>query len=74
MEGSIQSAKTRPEADCVSDHECLTAKFRLNLKKEGKNTRPFSSVQSLSHVCLFVTPWTAALQASLSITQLQSPP
>ena len=27
-----------------------------------------SSVQSLSHVCLFVTPWTAASQASLSIT------
>ena len=28
----------------------------------------FSSVQSLSHVWLFATPWTAALQASLSIT------
>ena len=28
----------------------------------------FSSVQSLSHVQLFVTPWTAACQASLSIT------
>ena len=28
----------------------------------------FSSVWSLSHVWLFVTPWTAALQASLSIT------
>ena len=28
----------------------------------------FSSVQSLSHVQLFVTPWTAASQASLSIT------
>ena len=28
----------------------------------------FSSVQSLSHVILFVTPWTAAHQASLSIT------
>ena len=28
----------------------------------------FSSVQSLSHVWLFVTPWTAALQASLSPT------
>ena len=27
-----------------------------------------SSVQSLSHVWLFVTPWTAARQASLSIT------
>ena len=32
----------------------------------------FSSVQSLSHVLLFVTPWTAAHQASLSITNSQS--
>ena len=32
----------------------------------------FSSVQSLSHVQLFVTPWTAALQASLSITNSRS--
>ena len=29
---------------------------------------PFSSVQSLSRVRLFVSPWTAAHQASLSIT------
>ena len=33
----------------------------------------FSSVQSLSHVQLFETPWTAAPQASLSITNSQSP-
>ena len=31
-----------------------------------------SSVQSLSHVRLFVTPWIAAHQASLSITNSQS--
>ena len=31
-----------------------------------------NSVQSLSHVRLFATPWTAALQASLSITNFQS--
>ena len=31
-----------------------------------------SSVQSLSHVQLFATPWTAARQASLSITNSQS--
>ena len=37
----IQSAKTRPEADCGSDHELLIAKFRLKLKKVGKTTRPF---------------------------------
>ena len=34
----------------------------------------FSSVQSLSRVRLFATPWTAALQASLSITNSQSLP
>ena len=33
----------------------------------------FSSVQSLSRVRLFVTPWTAARQVSLSITNPQSP-
>ena len=38
---SIQSAKTRPGPDCGSDHELLIAKFRLKLKKGGKNTRPF---------------------------------
>ena len=32
----------------------------------------FSPVQSLSHVQLFATPWTAAHQASLSITNSQS--
>ena len=37
-------------------------------------TPQFSSVQSLCHVRLFVTPWTTAHQASLSITNSQSPP
>ena len=34
----------------------------------------FCSVQSLSHVQFFATPWTTACQASLSITSSQSPP
>ena len=38
---SIQSAKTRPGADCGSDHELLIAKFRFILKKVGKTTGPF---------------------------------
>ena len=37
---SIQSAKTRPGADCGSDHELLIAKFRIKLKKVGETTRP----------------------------------
>ena len=37
----MQSAKTRPRADCSLDHELLIAKFRLKLKKIVKTTRPF---------------------------------
>ena len=37
---SIQSTKTRPGAECGSDHELLITKFRLKLKKVGKTTRP----------------------------------
>ena len=37
----IQSAKTRPGADCGSDHELLIAKFRLKLNKVGKTTEQF---------------------------------
>ena len=37
-----QKQKTRPGADCGSDHEVLIAKFRIKLKKVGKTTRPFS--------------------------------
>ena len=37
----IQSAKTRPGADCGSDHELRIAKFRLKLKEVDKTTRPF---------------------------------
>ena len=32
----IQSAKTRPGADCDSDHELLIGKLRFKLKKVGK--------------------------------------
>ena len=38
---SIQSTKTRPGADCGSEHELLISKFRLKLKKVGKTARPF---------------------------------
>ena len=35
------AAKTKPGADCGSDHELLIAKFRLKLKKVEKTTRLF---------------------------------
>ena len=48
-------------------------------KKHGREVKPYSNekseitlVQSFSHVQLFTTPWTAELQASLSITNSQS--
>ena len=41
LNSSIESAKTRPGADCGSDHAPLIAKFRLKLKKVEKTTTPF---------------------------------
>ena len=41
MERLYTVSRTRPGADCGSDHELLTAKFRLKMKKIGKSTRPF---------------------------------
>ena len=41
---------------------------------DTENISQFSSVQTLSRVRLFVTPWIAARQASLSITNSQSLP
>ena len=41
METLYTVRKTRLEANCGSDHELLTSKFRLKLKKVGKTTRPF---------------------------------
>ena len=44
----------------------------MNSSMKQKQTHQFSSVQSLNRVWLFVAPWTAACQASLSITNPQS--
>ena len=41
MEKLYTVSKTRPGADCGSDHELLTAKFILKLKKVGKTIRLF---------------------------------
>ena len=63
------SLAPQPEPFCNTKPlllECLLKE----LIHQGKTL--FSSVQSLSHVRLFVTLWTAALQVSLSITNSQS--
>ena len=41
MDKPYTVSKTKPGADCGSDHELLIAKFRLKLKKVEKTTRPF---------------------------------
>ena len=51
-----------------------TYKQPISTWKDICNYYTFSSVQSLSCVWLFATPWTAAHQASLSITNSRSPP
>ena len=72
----------------IPSHICLTHGPRFgchcfqvgNSKTLFRSSAPsqlfriFSSVQSLSRVRLFATPWTAALQASLSITNSRSLP
>ena len=50
---------------CYSSHREL---IHLHSTFISFQDSQFSSVQSLSHVWLFATPWTAARQASLSIT------
>ena len=50
-------------------HKGLISKIHNSIVK-----KKVSSVQLLSRVQLFVTPWTAACQASLSITNSWSPP
>ena len=45
--------------------------FHYPIKKPHSPLLQFSSVQSLSHVQLFATRWTAACQASLSFTNSQ---
>ena len=52
----------------------LLKTYHSDWHRQTTQSVQFSSVQSLSHVWLFVTPWTAARQASLSITNSQSPP
>ena len=47
-------------------------KIASDIKLDWNLCLVFSSVQSLSHVWLFTTTWTAAYQSSLSITNSQN--
>ena len=55
-----------------SFYNSSSIRYGNRIKKRG--LRGFSSVQSLSHVRLFATPWIAACQATLSTTNSRSSP
>ena len=61
---------------CCLMRICFTKKRGISTAKREvlMNLFPLSSVQSLSPVWFFATPWTAACQASLSITNSRSLP
>ena len=62
---------------CVSvgkEHGSSALKSSLCVLPFGYSWFIFSSVQLLSRIRLFATPWTTARQASLSTTNSQSPP
>ena len=62
-----------PNAGCLGSIPGQGTKIPYATTKTWYNKiYSFSSVQSLSRVRLFLTPWTAARQASLSITNSQS--
>ena len=58
----------KPSSEKIHAHECSLQHYLQKARKEST----LSSVQSLSLVQLFATPWTTAHQASLSITNSQS--
>ena len=64
--------KPRSHASCIG--RCVLYHWQGTTISLWMMLYQFSSVQSPSHVRLFATPWIAARQASLSITNSQSLP
>ena len=58
----------------ISQHTHTSNQHVVHFKTMGSLSVQFGSIQSLSRVQLFATPWTAAHQASLSITNSRSLP
>ena len=61
-----------PLCSCPGSSPGVSLDLAVETNEDLKLPSQFSSVQSLSHVQLFATPWTAACQASLSITNSRS--
>jgi len=66
--GSRKGEHLESNSSCWHPHQCSLFYLGLIIRWISQ----FSSVQSLSHVLLFVTPWIAARQASLSIITSRS--
>ena len=65
---SRRSFRSGIEPLCLMSPALTGRFFTTNATWEAQVSYTYTSVQSLSHVWLFKTPWTAAHQASLSIT------
>ena len=63
---------TAPWLASVLNPDYASVQFSRSVVSDSLRPHQFSSVQSLSRVQLFATPWTAACQASLSITNSRS--
>ena len=83
LRGMLISPKSWTYSQCIPElgHNLMNCPRNMQLRLEinpglftcsGVPVPNWSAFQSLSHVLLFVTPWTAALQASLSFTISQS--
>ena len=72
---AFQGSSPVPQFESINSSAfCLLYCPALTSVHDYWKDHQFSSIQSLSHVQLFATPWTAARQASLSITNSQSLP
>ena len=72
MEKLYTVSKNKTRSWCGSDHELLIDEFRLKLKKVGKTTRPFRSVQFSSLSCVWLL-WPHGLQYSRLPCPSQTP-
>ena len=68
----VLGRKVMTSLDSILKSRDLTLPTKVRLVKAMVFSVHFSSVQLLSHVQLFATPWIAAHQASLSITDSRS--
>ena len=64
--------QTQEEMLNIANQQWNEIKTTWDINSHHSESVQFSSVQSLSHVWLFVTPWITAHQASLSITNSRS--